>query len=191
VFQACTALLFRRPAIQADAYQYNAIAQEQQRVFTDEDELTEYGSRGISFPADVSLCKVHVNSLLQPPTNYEIQRGKLRFKTEDLPAEGAAVSVYSARLKSGRNPKYNAVTSYYVAIADGVKTTYTDEDALTEYGDNGIPSPCEVSFFNLYVNGVLQPALVYLLKKGILELTEAPRAGQYVLLESVIVQDNA
>lgn len=132
-----------------------------------------------------------MNGLLQPPANYEMQRGRLRFNTEDLPAKGAAVSVCSARLKSGGNPKYNAVTSYYVAIADGVKTTYTDEDALTEYGGNGIPSPCEVSFFNLYVNGVLQPSPVYFLKKGMLELTEAPGAGQYVLLESVIVQSNA
>ncbi len=187
-FQTGITVLCRRPAMQADVHQYNAIAQEQQRVFTDEDELTEYGSRGIPSPSDISFCKVYVNGLLQPPANYDIQRGGLRLKTEDFPSKGAVVSVYSSRLKNSRNYKYNAFTSYYVAVSDGVKTTYTDKDALTEYGDNGIPSPCEVSFVNLYVNGVLQPAPIYSLEKGFMELVEAPKAGQYIILESVIVR---
>lgn len=189
-FQACITLFCKRPAIQAQVYQYNAIAREQQRVFTDEDELTEYGSRGIPFPDDVSFCKVYVNGLLQPPVNYDMQRGSLRFKTEDLPTTGAVVSIYSARLKSSGNSNLNAITNYFVAVADGIKTAYTDEDALTEYGDNGIPSPCDVSFINVYVNGVLQPAAVYYLKKGFLEFTEAPKEGQYIILESVTVQSN-
>lgn len=187
-FQACITLSFRGPAIRANVHQYNAIAQKQQRAFTDADELTAYGTRGIPAPKDVSLCKVYVNGLLQPPANYDIQRGRLDFKTENLPAEGAVVSVYSARLEYNGNAKLNAVTNYFVAVADGIKTIYTDADALPAYGDKGIPSPCEVSFFNLYVNGVLQPAPVYLLKKGSFELSEAPKAGQYIILESVLVR---
>ncbi|HMM32866.1 MAG TPA: DUF4183 domain-containing protein, partial [Clostridia bacterium] len=63
-----------------------------------------------------------------------------------------------------------------------------NEDALTEYGDKGIPSLCDVSFVNLYVNGVLQPAPVYRMEKGLLDLSSAPEAGQYVILESVIIK---
>ncbi len=186
--QACITLFYKRPPIRANVCQYNAIAQERQRVFTDADELTAYGSQGIPSPDDVSFCNVYVNGLLQPPVNYDMQRGNLCFKTEDLPAEGGVVSIYSARLMHRNNSKFNAVTNYFVAVSDGVKTTYTDQDVLPEYGDEGIPDPCEVSFFNLYVNGVLQPAPVYFLKKGSFELTEAPKAGQYIILESVVVQ---
>lgn len=183
-FQTCIGAVCKRPAIRATAYQYNAIAKERQNIFTDEDELSEYGSHGIPSPRDAAICKVFVNGFLQPPTNYDLQKGRLRFKTEDFPAKGAVVSVYTARLKWNRR----AVTSYYVAVADGVKTTFRNEDALTEYGDKGIPSPCDVSFVNLYVNGVLQPAPVYRMEKGLLELSSAPETGQYVILESVIIK---
>lgn len=184
VFQTCMNIVCAKPAMRATAYQYNAIAKERQNIFTDEDELSEYGSHGIPSPRDAAICKVFVNGVLQPPTNYDIQKGRLCFKTEDFPAKGAVVSVYTARLKWNRR----AVTSYYVAVADGVKTTFRNEDALTEYGDKGIPSLCDVSFVNLYVNGVLQPAPVYRMEKGLLDLSSAPEAGQYVILESVIIK---
>ena len=183
-FQTCIGVVLRIPVMRVDTYQYNAIAKEQQDIFTDEDELFEYGSNGIPSRQDVSLCKVFVNGFLQSPTNYDIQRGSLRFTTEDFPAKGSVVSVYSARLKCTRN----AVTNYYVAVSDGTKTTFVNEDALTEYGGKGIPSPCEVSFVNLYVNGMLQPTPVYRMEKGLLELSSAPQTGQYVVLESVIIK---
>lgn len=184
VFQTCMNIVCAKPAMRATAYQYNAIAKERQNIFTDEDELFEYGSYGIPSPRDAAICKVFVNGFLQPSTNYDIQKGSLHFKTEDFPAKGAVVSVYTAQLKGKRK----VVTSYYVAVADGAKTTFRNEDALTEYGDKGIPSSCDVSFVNLFVNGVLQPAPVYQMEKGLLELSGAPETGQYVILESVLIK---
>ena len=183
-FQTCIDAVCKRPVMRVNTHQYNAIAKEQQNIFTDKDELFEYGSYGIPSPRDAAICKVFVNGVLQPPTNYDIQKGRLCFKTEDFPAKGAVVSVYTARLKGNRK----AVTSYYVAVADGAKTTFRNEDALTEYGDKGIPSPCDISFVTLYVNGVLQPAPVYQMEKGLLELSGAPETGQYVILESVLIK---
>lgn len=62
-------------------------------------------------------------------------------------------------------------THTYFTISNGQKRIYTDDDGLTEYGEMKILDPDEVSFFNLFVNGVLQPHAVYEVKKGNLLFT--------------------
>ncbi|WP_249872159.1 DUF4183 domain-containing protein [Oceanobacillus saliphilus] len=53
---------------------------------------------------------------------------------------------------------------------DGKSRIYTNEDELTEYGQCGILNPSEVSYYNLFVNGVLQPEILYDVKEGYLIL---------------------
>ncbi|EHQ90643.1 DUF4183 domain-containing protein [Desulfosporosinus youngiae] len=81
--------------------------------------------------------------------------------------------------------------SQYNAISDGVRTSFTNADELTIYGDNGIPNPAEVSFFNLYVNGVLQPQINYTVAEGLLTLTtqSPPSTGVPIILESLIIKN--
>lgn len=58
----------------------------------------------------------------------------------------------------------------YNAFADGIKNTFTNKDELTEYGNQGIPDPHRVSYFNLFINGAVQPKVNYELKEGLLTL---------------------
>jgi hypothetical protein len=53
----------------------------------------------------------------------------------------------------------------YNALSDGKKRIYTNQDELKEYGDMGILSPDATSYYNLFVNGVLQPKTNYKIKK--------------------------
>lgn len=87
-------------------------------------------------------------------------------------------------LLKGDNSQYNA-------LADGIRTSFTNEDELTVYGDDGIPNPAEVSFFNLYVNGVLQPQINYTVAEGLLTLTtkSPPPTGVPIILESLTIKN--
>ncbi len=71
-----------------------------------------------------------------------------------------------------------------------MKKIFTNSDELKQYGNKGIPSINEVSYLNLYTNGVLQPKTNYKVKKGVLELTttDVPPKGALIILESVFVK---
>ncbi|MCR6110785.1 DUF4183 domain-containing protein [Bacillus sp. A301a_S52] len=76
----------------------------------------------------------------------------------------------------------------YFAVADGVKSVYTNDDELKEYGDKGILDPEKVSYMNLYVNGILQPKNIYDVKKGVLLfLSDVPIKNVPIILSFVTV----
>lgn len=77
----------------------------------------------------------------------------------------------------------------YNAVSDGKKFIYTDSDEELDYGKTGILDPKEVSFYNLFINGVLQPATLYTVSKGVLVLncSEPPIAGAVIILQFVKV----
>lgn len=79
--------------IKADTYQYNAISDGIKMVYTDEDELLEYGNRGILNPEDVSYYNVFINGILQPKSAYTIETGLLMLKTSDVPKKGVPVII--------------------------------------------------------------------------------------------------
>lgn len=178
-------------ALRAEISQYNAIADGTRRTFLNSNEIKEYGGRGILSPETVSCCDVFVNALLQPRTNYILKAGELTFTTRDVPIKGAPVIILFTTWKDFDGRTMKVSVWQYSAVSDGEKKRYINEDELKEYGNHGIPSSCEVSYFNLYVNGVLQPEKNYFVKKGVLELTtaDAPAKGSYVILESVAVRD--
>ncbi len=80
----------QRP-LKAEVYQYNAISDGEQRIYTNQDELTEYGTRGILSPDEVSYYNLFINGVLQPGTNYELSKGVLILKTADVPQKGVVI----------------------------------------------------------------------------------------------------
>ncbi|WP_078381326.1 DUF4183 domain-containing protein [Sutcliffiella halmapala] len=76
-----------------DTYQYNAISDGVQTVYTNDHELTEYGNRGILDPTTVSYVNLFINGVLQPPVTYVVKKGVLELRTEDVPIQGAPIIV--------------------------------------------------------------------------------------------------
>lgn len=179
-------LLCEAAVVKAKFYQYNAISDGKKRIYTNSDELTEYGDKGILNPNKVSYYNVFVNGMLQPPQNYEIKKGTLAFKTEDIPLEGQAIMIDFICFKNKKNQRFRADHSLYITQSDGEKRVFLDLDAL-EGSQSHILDPKSVSYFNLYINGVLQPKKTYLLKEGMLELktSDIPLQGAYIILEFV------
>lgn len=75
----------------------------------------------------------------------------------------------------------------YTARSDGVKRHYTDQDAATEYEGCGILAPDRVSYYNLFVNGVLQPSINYAIWEGNLRFltNDLPPKDAPIVLEFI------
>lgn len=77
--------------LKTEIYQYNAISDGEKKVYTNQDELTEYGNRGILNPQNVSYINLFINGLLQPPSIYEVEEGFLTLKTSDIPQKNVPI----------------------------------------------------------------------------------------------------
>lgn len=185
-------IIYRNAELRAELSQYNAVSDGIKRTYRNSDELREYGCRGIPAPEEVSYYDVFVNGVLQPRVSYILEKGELTFTTQDVPSKGQLVIILFTTWKNIDGEIMNTADCHYNAVSDGVKKIYTDQDELKEYGIHGIPSPCQISYFNLYVNGVLQPAENYRVRKGLLELTtvDAPTKGALVILESIAIKNS-
>ncbi|WP_244305994.1 DUF4183 domain-containing protein [Bacillus cereus] len=68
-------------------------------------------------------------------------------------------------------PPHNSVKNImYHALAKQNQFIYTNADALTAYNSSNILSPTDVSYFNLFINGVIQPLTMYTVEAGKLTL---------------------
>ncbi|KHF40456.1 DUF4183 domain-containing protein [Halalkalibacter okhensis] len=76
-----------------DTYQYNALSDGISAVYTNDDELKDYGERGILDPKTVSYTNLFINGVLQPPSTYEVVKGYLRLKTEDIPIKNTPINL--------------------------------------------------------------------------------------------------
>ncbi|MFD1448810.1 DUF4183 domain-containing protein [Oceanobacillus profundus] len=76
-----------------DTYQYNALSDGKSLLYTNKDELKQYGNRGILDPMKVSYVNLFINGVLQPPVTYEIKEGILQLKTSDVPPEGSPINL--------------------------------------------------------------------------------------------------
>ncbi|QIZ06353.1 DUF4183 domain-containing protein [Priestia megaterium] len=76
-------------------------------------------------------------------------------------------------------------TIEFYALSDGFKRVYTEKDALMGYGKQKILDPRNVSFINLFINGILQPKTCYLIEEGkITFLTDdIPAKGAPIILQ--------
>ncbi|WP_349409031.1 DUF4183 domain-containing protein [Pseudalkalibacillus sp. SCS-8] len=84
----------RQSVLKVETYTYFTRAKGTQRVYTNEDELTEYGGdEGIIDPANVSYFNLFVNGILQPHSLYDVEEGCLILNSVDLPPQGAPISL--------------------------------------------------------------------------------------------------
>ncbi len=90
--------------LQADVYQYSALSDGMKRVYRNNDELKNYGNRGILGPEEVSYFDVFIGGILQPRINYEIRKGFLLLKTEDVPIKNALIIISFVTLKPEVSP---------------------------------------------------------------------------------------
>lgn len=74
-----------------DTYQYNALADGMKLIYTNADELSEYGNKGILDPDDVSYINLFINGVLQPPNVYTVTLGQLTLKTDNIPLKGSPI----------------------------------------------------------------------------------------------------
>jgi len=177
--------------IKAEVYQYVALSDGNKTTYTNGDEVPGYGDRGILNPEEVSYCALYVNGVLQPAVNYTIAEGSLELNTDDAPPDNAPVIISFVTFRDENDTVLPAEVYNYNTVSHGDKTVFTDEDELVEYGDKGILDPEEVSFYNLYINGVLQPAVNYRVEKGRLTLltTDMPPEGAPITLEFITVRN--
>ncbi|RAS75341.1 DUF4183 domain-containing protein [Priestia endophytica] len=77
----------------------------------------------------------------------------------------------------------------YFTFSDGQNLVYTNSDGFGEYGITEILSPNEVSYINLFINGILQPQSNYQVENGKLTLLvdEAPSEGVPITLQFIII----
>lgn len=190
-FHSECSINYKNTTFRAEVYQYNTIADGIKRTYRNSDELKKYGDRGILSPNEVSYYNVFVNGVMQPKSNYILKKGILTFTTQDVPTKDQPIMILFTTWRGFDGKIMNVTVQQYNAVSDGKKKIYTNFDEIKEYGISGIPSPCEVSYFNLYSNGVLQPAVNYRVKRGVLELTtkDAPVKGAPVILESITIRD--
>lgn len=80
------------------------------------------------------------------------------------------------------------ISREFFVISDGEKRTYTESDALSDYGPQKILDPHTVSYMNLFINGILQPKMNYEVTDGrIILLTEdIPFKGCPIILQMII-----
>jgi len=183
-------ITYQEDTVRAEVYQYNALADGTRNTYTNQDELTQYGNRGILDPGKVSYHTLFGNGAIQPRANYDIEKGLLTLKTEDVPPKNAPIIISFVTFKDKKGMILPAEVYHYNAISDGMKKEFTSADELQSYGSNGIADPKQVSLINLYINGVLQPAVNYTVKKGLLTLltSDIPPKGVPITLEFITIK---
>jgi len=193
IFCAATEIQYSICYLRADSSQYNAIGISDKKIYTNADELTEYGNNGIPSPDTVSYCSLFINGSIQPQCNYIIREGCLELITSDTPINNQIVSIEFLTFKDKYGNKLNTSYNQCVFVSDGVKRRFTNADVVTLYSTIKIPDTNDISYWNLYINGVLQPQKNYCIKKGVLQLLTAdvPLANQKIVLETVTITNNA
>lgn len=79
-----------------------------------------------------------------------------------------------------------ARNSFYYAVAHGGRL-YTNKDGAEDYKNNSIKDPKQSTYTNLFVNGVIQPAQLYSVRKGMLifKSEDPPQKGTPIILQFV------
>lgn len=80
----------------------------------------------------------------------------------------------------------------YITLSNGEKREYTNQDALTEYHSCGILPPEMVSYYNVFVNGVLQPHSNYTISEGSIKFDteDVPPKDAFIIIEFITSRDS-
>lgn len=98
------------------------------------------------------------------------------------------------KIKQGSKQRFSSpqkVDTYeFYALSDGLKRIYTAADALPGHGVRRILSPDEVSYMNLFINGMLQPRQSYQVSKEklVIRTEDIPAKGTPIILQMIIVR---
>lgn len=98
------------------------------------------------------------------------------------------VTTHNIKLKF--SPSKRRVETYqYNAYSDGLKKIYTNSDEILKYGDKGILNPEDVSYINVFINGVLQAPVNYLVETGklILKTEDIPINRSLIIIQFITV----
>ncbi len=125
---------------------------------------------------------------------YFLRGGEYRVKKEknipaNLPKPYLSIPKYTAvQVKRTSIPRKVRVYEF-VATSDGRRHTYVAGDAIKSYPLSRLLNADEVSYTNLFVNGMLQPKLHYKLADGkLIFLTDdVPIKHASIVLQMIIV----
>lgn len=189
-FTSVISIPYTKTLLRANVYQYNAYSHVS-KIYTNADEITEYGNKGILDPNSVSYLNMFINGVMQPQVNYTVTAGMLTLNTSDISINKAPVLIQFITLKDKNGNLLKGEVYQYNTVSNGVKREYTNADELTMYGNKGILNPNDVSFYNAYINGVLQPEINYDLTEGlfVLKTLDVPLTGAPIIVEFVTVKD--
>lgn len=117
---------------------------------------------------------------------HDLDMRKHRINVKKIYAKGSIRQQVHVNVQINANIKRTR-TYQYNAKADGQKKIFTNQDELINYGHCGILDPCSVSLINVFVNGVLQPPVLYHITKGKLEIlsTKAPPKDAIIMIQFV------
>jgi len=87
---------------------------------------------------------------------------------------------------SGLIPTTNLL---YFTFSDGEKRVYTNNDGVAEYGITEILAPSEVSYINLFINGIIQPQSNYKVEEDKLTLLteDVPAEDVPITLQFILI----
>ena len=77
----------------------------------------------------------------------------------------------------------------YFTFSDGEKRLYTSSDGVAKYGITEILEPNEVSYINLFINGILQPHTNYKVEENklILLTEDTPSKNVPIVLQFILI----
>ena len=77
----------------------------------------------------------------------------------------------------------------FFAVSDGLSKIYTSRNGIKEYGITTIRPPDEVSYINLFINGMLQPTVNYKIERGKLTLLteDIPLKGTIIIIQFISI----
>lgn len=81
-----------------EIFQYYALSDGIKFVYTNGDELTQYGNTGILDPKTVSYINLFINGMLQPQNQYMVETGKLTLLSDNPPEAGNIIILQFVRI---------------------------------------------------------------------------------------------
>jgi len=202
------ALNQEKKLLNADVYQYNTLSDGVKKIYTNDDELIQYGNRGILDPNDVSYFGLFINGVLQPKTNYEIQKGLLLLKTEDIPIKDSTIiiSFITFEDKGSKSAKLNSalvegvlpsgvissgpVTDIDICVCDNL-SNYLHLESTILCGPACIPSGCNgIWDFTLTISNVSNISITDIVITDTILLDSITNIeNTYVSCGSILIQD--
>lgn len=156
-----------------ETFQFNTISNGIKKTFTNSDAIIMYPLSTIPNPENVSFFNLFINGVLQPAVNYTVQEGLLTLNIDEPPIANVPIVLEYVVLKDMYDTLLKAETYQYNTLGTD-KSIYTNADELIIYGNQGILNPDYISYENLFVNGVLQPNINYMVTEGELFINTDP-----------------